>query len=99
MADHTLSSCCKRVLLDLLDGAFADAARGRVDDAQQGDRILRADDGLEIGQRVLHFGALIETESAQHHVIAPVAAQRFFDLARLEVGAIEHRHAIGRVWR
>ncbi len=86
-------------MFDLLDGALADASRGRIDDAQQSHRILRADDGLKIRQRVLHFGALIETEAAQHHIIAVVAAQRFFDLARLEVGAIEHRRAIAGVGR
>jgi hypothetical protein len=44
IADHTLNSMLVRVLLDLLDGALADAARGRVDDAQQADGILRAGD-------------------------------------------------------
>ncbi len=84
-------------MLDLFNGALADAARGRVDDAQQADRILRADRSLEIGQRVLHFGALIEAESAQNDVIAAVAAQRLLDLARLEVGAIEHGRALAGI--
>ena len=43
---------------------------------------------------VLHFGALIETEAADHDVLAPVAPQRFFNLPRLRIGAIQHRHAI-----
>ncbi len=87
------------VLLDLLDGALADSTRRRVDDAQQADRIVRAGEYLQIGQRILHFGALIETESAHHHIFAAVAPQRFFDLPRLEIGAIQHRRAIVRVGR
>ncbi len=73
-----------------------DAARRNVDDAQQADRILRADQDFQIRQDVLHFGALVEAESADHHVFPAVAAQRFFDLARLRVGAIQNRDAI--VW-
>ena len=89
----------QRVLLDLLDRGAADAARGRVDDAQQADRIVRADQHLQIRQNVLHFGALVEAEAADHDVLAAVAAQRFFDLARLRVGAIEHRDALLRIAR
>ncbi len=49
---------------------------------------------LQVRQGVLHLGALIEAEAAEHHVIAAVAPQRFFNLARLEVGAVQHGDAV-----
>ncbi len=58
-----------------------------------------ADQDFQIRQNVLHFGALIEAEAADHNVLAAVTAQRFFNLARLRVGAIEHRHALLRIAR
>ena len=91
-----IEAVLQRVLLDLLDRGLADAARRRVDDAQQADRILRRKRELQIRDDVLDFSALIEAESAHHDVFASVAPQRFFDLARLKIRAVEHRHALAR---
>ena len=49
--------------------------------------------GLQVSDDVFDFGALIVAEAADHVVLAVVAPQRFFNLARLEVGAVENRDA------
>ena len=89
----------QRVLLDLIDGALADSAGGRVNDAQQADRVVRAAEDFEVRQRVLDLRALIEAESAHHHIFSAVAPQRLFDLTRLEVRAIQHGRAVFRAGR
>ena len=48
---------------------------------------------LQIRDDVLDFGALIITDPADHVVFAVVAPQRFFNLARLRIGAVENRDA------
>ena len=48
-------------------------------------------------QRVLDLRALIEAEAADDDVLSAVAPQRFFDLPRLEVRAVEHRDAVLRI--
>ena len=80
--------------LHLLDCSFSNATRGRVDDAQQADGILRAQQNFQIGKKVFDFGALVETETTNDQVLATVAAQRFFNLARLEIRAIQDGNAI-----
>ncbi len=54
---------------------------------------------LQISDHVLDFGALVETEAADHDVLASVAPQGFFDLPRLGVRAIQHRDVFFRIAR
>ena len=84
-------------LLRLLHRRAADAARRDVDDALQADRIRLRLRQLQIRDDVLDFGALVVADAADHVVLAVVAAQRFFNLARLRIGAVENRHAPVRI--
>ena len=86
-----------RVAFDLLHGGAADAARGRIDNAQQAHRIVVRRRQLQVRHSVLDFRPLVKTEAAHHAVPAPVTPQRFLDLPRLEVGAVEHRHVVRRI--
>ncbi len=52
---------------------------------------------LQIRDDVFDFGALVETEAAHHVVLAVVAAQRFFNLPRLRIGAVQNRDAAVRI--
>ena len=81
--------------LEGVHGGFADAARRRVDDAAEGDGVVRVLHELEVAEHVFDFGAVVEAEAADHVVLDLVAAQRFFHQARLRVGAIEHGAARG----
>src|SRR6185295_12222327 len=85
------------VLLNLIDGGLADSARGGVDDAQQIDGIAGAKYDFEISEDVFNFGALIEAEAADHHILAAVAAEAFFDLAGLEVGPVKDGDSLLRI--
>ena len=80
----------ERQRFNLAHRGVADAARGRVDDADQADGILEIGSGFEICQQVLHFGALVKADGADNVVGKPVAAQRLFIKARLRVRAVEH---------
>ena len=71
------------IALDLLHRGAADAARRRVDDAQQAHRIGVGGRQLQVRHRVLDFRALVKTEAADDVVLAPVAPQRLFDPPRL----------------
>ena len=55
---------CARGVLQLLDGARADAARREVDDAQEAGVVVRVLDQPQVGQRVLDLGALEEAQAA-----------------------------------
>ena len=68
---------------------FADAARGRVDHAGEGDGVVRVEDELHVAEDVFNFGAVVEGESADHVVLNLIAAQGLFDQSRLRVGAIQ----------
>ena len=70
---------------------LADAARGHVDHAAEADVVVRVDDQLEIGERVLDLFALVEPHAADHPIRQAFAGQRVFDRARLGVHAVEHR--------
>ncbi len=87
----------ERVPLDLLHRGLADAPRRRVYDAQQTDGILRRSCQLQVRDDVFHFSALIEAESSHDDVLPAISPQCFFDLPRLEVGAIEDRNARARI--
>ncbi len=81
--------------LEGLHGGFADAAGRGVDDAAEGDGVVRVLDELEVAEDVLDFGAVVEAEASDHVVLDLVAAERFFYEARLRVGAIEDGAARG----
>ena len=86
-ASATTSSGADR--LERIHHALADAASRNVDDAAQADIVVRVDDQLEVGQRVLDFFALVEPDAADDLVGNAVAHQRVFNRARLGVGAVE----------
>ena len=48
------------VLIELVDGRLADAARGRIDDALDAHRIGRIEDHFQVGKDVLDFLAVVE---------------------------------------
>jgi hypothetical protein len=75
-------------LLDLLDAGLAEPASRCIDDAQQADGIVRTRDDLQVGKDVFDFRALVKAEAAHNDVLAAIATERFFDLPRLEVGAV-----------
>ena len=77
-------------LLERVHHALADAARRHVDHAPQADVVVRVDDQLQVGERVLDFLALVEPDAADDLVGEALAHQRVFDRARLRVGAVEH---------
>ena len=70
--------------------SFADTPRRRVDDALQRHRVVRVADQAQVAEQILDFGALVEAETADHGVADVVAAQRFFNQARLRVGSVQH---------
>jgi len=82
------------VLFDLLHGGAPDAARRHVDHTQQAHIVPAAGHQFQVGQRVLHFRALVETETANHQVLAAPAPQRLLDLPALRIGAIKHGEAL-----
>src|SRR5262252_6984807 len=53
-----------RRVLQLLEGARADAARREVDDAKEACVVVRVLDQAQVGQRVLDLGALEEAQPA-----------------------------------
>ncbi len=75
--------------LDGFHGGLADAADRGVDHAHEGDGVVGIQNELEVGDHVLDLGALIEAEASDDVVVEVVAAQSFFQQARLGVGAIE----------
>ena len=87
----------QRIALDLLDGALTNTASGSIDDAQQSNRVLRAEQHLEIRKQIFDFGALIEAEAADDQIFAAVASKRLFNLPRLEICAIKNGDALERI--
>ena len=78
--------------LQRIHHALADAARRHVDHAPQADVVVRVDDQLQVGERVLDFLALVEADAADDLVGDALAHQRVFNRARLRVGPVEHGH-------
>ena len=60
---------------------------------------MRRNQDAEVREQVPNFCPLIETEAAHHKVFPPIPPQRFFNLPRLEIGPIEHGHALGGIRR
>ena len=81
-----------------VDGSFSDAARGRIDHPEQGDIVVRKNRQARVGERVLHLGALVKREAAQHAIAHAARAHRLFKRARLRVRAVEHGNVNGRVF-
>ena len=76
--------------------AFAVAARRHVDHPSQAHVVVRIDQQLQVGERILDFLALVKAHAADDPVRKARAHQRIFDDARLRVRAIQHRHrAVG----
>ena len=76
-----------------LRGGLADAARGRVDDPFDGNRIVGVLNGFEIRDHVFDLGALVEAEASHNVVLQLIAPHRFFQQSGLRIGAIEHGRA------
>ncbi len=82
--------------LQLLDAARADAARGKVDDAQQRVVVVGVLHQAQIGERMLDLLPLEEAQAAVHAIGKPGRHQRVFQHARLGVGTVQQRH-LGQV--
>ena len=80
-----------------VDGDFADAARRRIEHAQEGHVVVGEDGQAHVGEDVLDLGALVEAEAAQQAVANAAAAKGFFKGARLRVGAVEHGDVRGGI--
>ena len=78
-----------RQVLGLIHGGSTDLAGGRVDNAAQAQIIGRVINEAEIGQHILHFGAVEELCAAHHLVGHAVAAESVFQSVGLGVHAIE----------
>lgn len=61
------------------NGDLADAARRNVQDAEESDVVIGLREQANVGEGVFHFGALVETEAADHAVTNGEAAKRFFE--------------------
>ena len=75
-------------------GRLADAAVGRVEDAQQRDVGVGRDQQLGVGQHVAHLAAVVEALGADHPIGDLALAQREFEFAALAVGAEQHREIL-----
>ncbi len=73
-----------------VDGSLADAARRRVQNAQEGHIVVGKHGEAHIGQGVLDFGALVKAEAAEQAVAHSAGAKSLFKGAGLRVGAVEH---------
>ena len=69
---------------------LADAAARHVDDPLERKRIRRVDDVAQIRDDVFDLGARVETDAADNAVGDALGEQRFFEDARLRVGAVEN---------
>ena len=83
--------------LERLHHALADAAGRHVDHPPQADVVVRVQDELEVGQRVLDLLALVEPDAADDLVGNAGAAEGVFERSRLRVGAVEDRDGVLRV--
>ena len=78
-------------------GLAADPAARRVDDAGEGDRVGRVGEERQVGDRVLHLGALVELGAADHLVGHLVADERVLEDAALRVHPVEDRDVVAPV--
>ena len=82
-----LVPCAARGVLQLLERARADAARRKVDDAQERAVVVGRRDEAQVGERVLDLGALEEAHAAVDAVRHAGAEQRVLEHARLRVAS------------
>ena len=82
-------------VLQRLERTCADAARRKVHHAQQRTVIVRAREQPQIGERVLHLGALEKAHAAIDAIRNRRVEQRVLEHARLRVRSIQHR-AVGQ---
>ena len=85
-----------RGVLQLLDAARADAARGEVHHAQEAGVVVGVLQQPQVGQRVLDLGALEEAQAAVHAVRHAGVEQRALDHAALRVAAVQQRDLAAR---
>ena len=84
----------RRVRLQALQAGGADAALGRVDDAQQALRVVGVHEDGEVGDEVADLGALVELGPADDLVGDRVAPELLLEHAALRVGAVEDGHLV-----
>ena len=77
---------------EALNRGLADAAFRHIDHTQQTDRVGRIHQQPQIGQQILDFATIVETQPPHHDVGNTPAHQGFLDRARLGIGAIQHSH-------
>src|SRR4051812_15375839 len=75
--------------LEARERGVADATPRAVRDAQEGDRVVRVVEHLEVGDEVLDLGALVEARAADHLVRDALADEDVLEHAALRVGAVE----------
>ena len=75
---------------------LAKAALGRVVDALEGEIVVGLGRAADIGERIAHFGALVEARAADDAVGQAHFDEPLLELAHLERGAHQHRHVGGR---
>ncbi len=76
---------------------LADAAARNVDDAPERDRVGRVHDVAQVRDHVFDLGARVEADAADDAIRDALGEKRFFEDARLRVGAVEDQEvAIGR---
>src|SRR6267378_3044449 len=72
-------------------------SRSNIQYAEQRNVILRMHCQANIGKRVLHFGAIVETEPTHKFVAQAAPAENLFESARLEISAIFDRARLVRI--
>src|SRR5215470_11176468 len=74
---------------DALDGGLADAARGHVDDALEGEVGGGVDEEAQVLGDVLHLAPLEEGDAADDAVGEPPRPHQLLDDPRLSMGAVQ----------
>ena len=88
---HEADAAAGRVGVELADGAVADAALGRVEDALHRHLVGGVDDGLQVGEGVLHLAPVVEPRAADDLVGHAHAGEVLLHHAALRVGPVEDR--------
>ncbi len=76
------------MLFARFDRGFANAARGNVQHAEEGDVVFGMHGQANVGESVLNFGAFVKTETTDKFVANAAASKGFFERAGLKIGAI-----------
>ena len=88
--------CAPRIFVQHLQGRFAEAALGRVDDALEGEIVGGLRDAAQIGERVADFGALVEARAADDAVGQAERDEALLEFAHLERGAHQNGDVVER---